>query len=142
MFRVKKKSTNESLGVTEYDSLNENAADTAVMDTVKYKSKNGNVISRLSNGEIIIEVEGKTEQVRPSAVRITNKAKTVKPIVESVSAEDFAQCGIYMGGYRLTTSNCIINKKEFNNAADDDIVKVLVEGVESPVAKKYVKLND
>lgn len=142
MFRVKKKSTNESLGVTEYDSLNENAADTAVMDTVKYKGKNGNVISRLSNGEIIIEVEGKTEQVRPSAVRITNKAKTVKPIVESVSAEDFTQCGIYMGGYRLTTSNCIINKKEFNNAADDDIVKVLVEGVESPVVKKYVKLND
>lgn len=142
MFRVKKKNTNESLGITEYDSLNENVEDPAVMDEIKYKGKSGNIISRLSNGDIIINVEGKTEQVRPSAVRITSKQK-VKPIVESVNtpSDEISYCGIYMNNFRLTPSNCIINTQEFNNATAEDIVNVIVEGVKSPVAKKYVKLN-
>ena len=135
-FRIKKRKTDESLGLTEYtNKLNEMHESPEVMDVIKYKGKNGHVISKLSNGELIVEVGGHTEMIRPSQVKIVNT-----DFVRNDDLNESVSCGIFMNGMRITPLDCVTDKQKFECASDDDMITVIVEGVSQNIAKKYTKI--
>lgn len=144
-FRIKKRKTDESLGVTEYEGkLNESEEGVQVTDEVKYKNKNGNVVSKLSNGDVIVEFGGETEVLKPKSIKIvTNDApKKVEAPTTSTDAlpTNESYCGIYFNGMRISPANCVTNIEAYNNANSNDLINVIVEGVESTIEKQYVKL--
>lgn len=135
-FRIKKQKTDESLGITEYENkLNEAHETPEVMDTVKYKGKTGHVISKLSNGEIIVEVGGHTEMIRPSQIKIVNT-----DFVKADDLNESVKCGIFMNGYCITPDNCVTDVAKYNKATDDEMVTLVIEGVAQEIAKKYTKI--
>ena len=136
-FRVKKQKTDESLGITTYpNKINENNEEIDVMDVVKYKNENGNVISKLNTGEVIISMNnGTTERVRPSQIKLV-KDKFKECVCENV------KCGVFMNDYCLTPDNCITDLHEFNKANYNDQITIIVEGEKQLIDKKYVKLLD
>lgn len=138
-FRIKKKKTNESLGVTVYDALNENEVE--VTDEVKYKNKNGNVVSKLSNGDIIVNFDGETDIMKPKSIKVVTN-ETPKDTLNSNDAcsTNESYCGIFLNGVRISPANCVTNKEAFKNAKDDDLINIVVEGVASEIKKQYVKL--
>ena len=138
-FRIKKKKTNESLGVTVYDALNENEVE--VTDEVKYKNKNGNVVSKLSNGDIIVNFDGETDIMKPKSIKVvTNEAPKDTLNSNDACSTNESYCGIFLNGVRISPANCVTNKEAFKNAKDDDLINIVVEGVASEIKKQYVKL--
>lgn len=138
-FRIKKKNTNESLGVTVYDSLNEGEVE--VCDEVKYKNKNGNVVSKLSNGDIIVNFDGETDILKPKSIRVlTNDIKKDNLNDNQTTATNEAYCGIFLNGIRISPANCVTDREMFNKAKEEDLINIVVEGVESEIKKQYVKL--
>lgn len=135
MFRIKKRKMDESLGLTEYNSVNESVESPEVMDIIKYKGKTGNVVSKLNNGELIVQIAGHSEIIRPSQIRVVNNELEIHDdLNESVN------CGIFMNGFRITPSDCVTDINKYNDAADDDLVTLVVEGQHQEIAKKYVKI--
>ena len=142
VFRVKKQATNESLGETIYESHNAN--DVEVGEVVKYKGKTGQIISKMSNNDIIVTYDGTSEIIRPSQVRIVANEPNIAdfdttPEIKDPLHEQVA-CGIFMNDFRISPSGCTININEYNAAKADDNVTLIIEGRTEEVAKKYVKL--
>lgn len=142
VFRVKKQATNESLGETIYESHNN--GDIEVGEVVKYKGKTGQIISKMSNNDIIVTFDGTSEIVRPSQVRIVasdpniTKFDTTPEIKDPLHEQ--VECGIFMNDFRISPSDCTININEYNAAKADDNVTLIIEGRSEEVAKKYVRL--
>ena len=135
MFRIKKRKTDESLGLTNYASLHESIDSPEVMDVVKYKNKTGNVVSKLNTGELIVQLDGHSEIIRPSQIKIVNNEFEMQDdLNESVN------CGIFMNGFRITPNDCVTDINKYNNATDDDFITLVVEGMHQEIAKKYVKI--
>lgn len=142
-FRIKKKKTNESLGITEYDKINEN--DVNIFDEVKYKNKKGNVISKLSNGNVIVQFGGETDILKPLSITLLSKYeipnKVKAPTTESdAEPTNESYCGIFLNNVRISPINCKTNKEKYLNAKENDLIDVIVEGVNSSIEKQYVKL--
>lgn len=135
MFRIKKRKMDESLGLTEYNLVNESTESPEVMDVIKYKGKTGNVVSKLNNGELIVQIAGHSEIIRPSQIKVVNNELEIHDdLNESVN------CGIFMNDYRITPTNCITDINEYNSASDDDLIVLIVEGQQQKIAKRYVKI--
>jgi hypothetical protein len=143
-FRIKKKKTDESLGVTEYDNALNEGESVEVLDEVKYKNKNGNVVSKLTNGDIIVEFGAQTDVLKPSAIKVvTNEIpkKVLEPTTETDSLPtNESYCGIFFNGMRISPSNCTTNVESYKNAKANDLIDIVVEGVKSSIEKQYVKL--
>lgn len=143
VFRVKKHKTDESLGVTEYDNaLNESEdAEASVMDEVKYKGSTGQVVSKLNNGDIIISVNGGTETVKPSQIKIVaGTCEIESPIEDAKPDKSMVSCGIFVNECCISPTDCLTNKELFESANENDMIDIIVEGVSQPLAKKYVKI--
>lgn len=144
-FRIKKKKTDESLGITEYDThINENDS-VQVTDEVKYKNKNGNVVSKLSNGDIIVEFGAETNILKPNAIKVITDDSIPKCVSEPTTKSDAvptneSYCGIFFNGMRISPANCKTNLEKYNEAKNNDMIEVVVEGVKSAIEKQYVKL--
>lgn len=137
-FRIKKQKTDESLGLKTYSNkLNEMHETPEVMDVVKYKGKTGHVISKLNNGELIVEVGGHTEIIRPSQIRIVN-TDFVKN--DDLNESECVNCGIFMNGFCITPTDCLTDKKLYESASDEDLVTLIIEGSSQQIAKKYTKI--
>ena len=144
-FRIKKRKTDESLGVTEYDNHINESSDVQVTDEVKYKNKNGNVVSKLSNGDVIVDFCGETDILKPSSIKIVTKDETPKAVAEPTTKSDAtptneSHCGIFFNGVRISPANCVTNVNEYKKASSNDLIEVVVEGVASTIEKQYVKL--
>ena len=144
-FRIKKRKTDESLGVTEYDNTLNEGETVEVLDEVKYKNKNGNVVSKLSNGDIIVEFGAETDVLKPSAIKVVTNDELPKKVSEPTTSTDAlptneSYCGIFFNGMRISPANCVTNIDSFNKAKDNDLINIVVEGVESSIEKQYVKL--
>ena len=144
-FRIKKRKTDESLGVTEYENHINESSDVQVTDEVKYKNKNGNVVSKLSNGDVIVDFCGETDILKPSSIKIVTKDETPKAVVEPTTNSDAtptneSHCGIFFNGVRISPANCVTNVNEYKKASNNDLIEVVVEGVASTIEKQYVKL--
>ena len=142
-FRIKKKKTNESLGHTVYSSLNENE-DVEVCDTVKYKNKNGNVVSKLSNGDVIVDFGGETDILKPKSIKLNanDDSKYTKDTLNPTDVKNVNEsyCGIFLNGVRISPANCLTNTKAYKDAKEEDLINIVVEGVSSEIKKQYVKL--
>jgi hypothetical protein len=142
-FRIKKKKTNESLGHTVYSSLNENE-DVEVCDTVKYKNKNGNVVSKLSNGDVIVDFGGETDILKPKSIKLNTNddSKYTKDTLNPTDVKNVNEsyCGIFLNGVRISPANCLTNTKAYKDAKEEDLINIVVEGVSSEIKKQYVKL--
>ena len=115
-----------------------------VLDEVKYKNKNGNVVSKLTNGDIIVEFGAQTDILKPSAIKVvTNEIpkKVLEPTTETDSLPtNESYCGIFFNGMRISPSNCTTNVESYKNAKANDLIDIVVEGVKSSIEKQYVKL--
>lgn len=142
VFRVKRQATNESLGETIYESHSVDGVE--VGEVVKYKGKTGQIISKMSNNDIIVTYDGTSEIVRPSQVRIVANEPNVAQFDTTPEIKDplheQVECGIFMNDFRISPSECTININEYNAAKADDNVTLIIEGRKEEVAKKYVRL--
>ena len=136
VFKIKKMKTDESLGLSIYkNKLNENGEEIDVMDEVKYKNENGNVISKLNTGEIIISMNnGSTNKCRPSQVKLVNDK------FKEANVSEMVKCGVFMNDVCLTPDNCLTDLSEFNKADFNDEITITVEGVKQLIDKRFVKL--
>jgi hypothetical protein len=112
-----------------------------------YGNKKGYVIGQTGDGDLIIQIQGSTEKVNPSKVKSLNPNKpSVKPtykfdkVTQKVLFEQYVQCGIYMNNTPIKTSNCYVKYSDWQNAKDGDNVKVLIEGLNSVMDKRNVRI--
>lgn len=146
-FKFKKKDeTNESFSSkTIEDVLNE--AEVNVLDYVKLKNgKKGQIISKFPNDNFIVNVEGHTIECDRKDLTLVNAKpdcevpykfdpQTLKAIYEQKVC-----CGMFMNEMRITPSDCYVTYSDFMNANDSDEISILIEGVKTPVLRKYVKV--
>lgn len=144
-FRIKKRKTDESLGITNYEGvINESEETVEVCDEVKYKNKNGNVVSKLSNGDVIVEFGAQTDVLKPTSIKVVTNDTPKKVLEPTTSSDSYptneSYCGIFFNGVRISPADCKTDVNAFNSANVNDMIEVVVEGVKSTIEKQYVKL--
>jgi len=126
------------------ESLNE---DIQLLDKVKYKKDTGYVIGQYDK-KLIVQVQGNTYMVDPKDLKEFNKKPD--PIVtphmkfdektQALLFEQYVKCGIYLGNIPIKVNDCYVRYNQWEKAADDQQIKVLLEGNAVFMPKSQIRI--
>ncbi|MBW3020772.1 hypothetical protein KY334_05725, partial [Candidatus Woesearchaeota archaeon] len=144
------KGGNKEISLKDIKKLNENAQ---IGDTVTFDKKKGYVIGQTGDGDLIIQIQGSTEKVKPTKVKAVGKKSVVvteppykfdKNTLQNLTTkslfEQYVQCGIFMGNTPVKTNNCYVKFNEWNDAENEKTVSVIVEGSTTLLPKSQIKI--
>jgi len=124
--------------------LNENAQ---LGDKVLHKGQRGYIIGQTANGDYIVQVQGSTDFVKPSEVKVLGvKPKTIEPPfkfdekTQKVLFEQYVKCGIFMGNTPVKTANCFVKYSDWKTAGLNENVNVFTDGELSIMPKENVRV--
>jgi hypothetical protein len=127
----------------EYKPLNESVQ---IGDAVKLDGKKGFVIGEIG-GQVIVQIQGNTQLVDPSKVKENKKPDlTTKPHMkfdektQALLFEQYVRCAIYLGNVPIKFNDCYVKYSSWNNATDDQQVKVLMEGNKTFMPKHQIRI--
>jgi hypothetical protein len=127
----------------EYKPLNEYVQ---LGDAVKLDGKKGFVIGEIE-GQIIVQIQGDTHLVDPSKVKENKKPDlTTEPHMkfdektQKLLFEQYVKCAIYLGNVPIKFNDCYVKYSSWNNATDDQQVKVLMEGNKTFMPKHQIRI--
>ena len=145
-----KKKISESKNVKKKsESLNE---DGQIGDTVTFDKKKGYVIGQTNDGDLLVQIQGSTEKVKPSKVKsvdaqeITTKPPyefdktTLQNLTTKSLFEQYVKCGIYMGSTPVKLNECFVKFNEWNDAENEKPVSVIIEGRTSFFPKSQIRI--
>jgi hypothetical protein len=128
------------------EALNESAQ---VGDKVIYNGQRGYVIGQSRDGDLLVQIQGSSDFVKPSAVKVVGmKAKVMEPPIkfdektQKVLFEQFVRCGIYMGNTPIKTNNCYVKYSQWRDAAMNESVNVLSNGELNIMPKENVRVYE
>ena len=123
--------------------LNENAQ---IGDTVIFNKQKGNIIGQ-TGGNLIVQVQGSSELVNPSEVKVMGtKVETIKPPfkfskeTQKLLFEQYVKCGIYMGQSPIKTNDCYVRYSDWTEASNSDQINIVVEGQLTLLPKEQIKI--
>jgi hypothetical protein len=115
-------------------------------DAVKLDGKKGFVIGEIG-GQVIVQIQGNTQLVDPSKVKENKKPDlTTKPHMkfdektQALLFEQYVRCAIYLGNVPIKFNDCYVKYSSWNNATDDQQVKVLMEGNKTFMPKHQIRI--
>ena len=127
----------------EYKPLNEYVQ---IGDTVKLDGQKGYVIGEF-NGQIVVQIQGSTRMVDPSKVKENKKPDlTTMPNMkfdektQKLLFEQYVKCAIYLGNVPIKFNDCYVKYSSWNDAKDDQNVKVLMEGNKIFMPKNQIRI--
>ena len=129
---IKRKPVNESIQIE---------------DTVKYKGEKGYVTGQI-DGRYIVAIQGSTYLVDKKDLKEWNKKPDLLTVphmkfndkTQALLFEQYVRCGIYYGNVPIKLRDCYVKYSNWNNAAPDQQIKVLVEGNVSFVNKNQIRI--
>jgi len=127
----------------EFNALNESVQ---IGDAVKLDGQRGFVIGEIG-GQVIVQIQGSTKLVDPSKVKENKKPDlTTVPHMkfdektQKLLFEQYVRCAIYLGNVPVKLNDCYIKYSSWENAKDDQQVKVLMEGNNTFMHKSQVRI--
>lgn len=127
----------------EYKSLNESVQ---IGDAVRLDGQKGFVIGEIG-GQVIVQIQGNTQLVDPSKVKENKKPDlTTEPHMkfdektQALLFEQYVRCAIYLGNVPIKFNDCYVKYSSWNNATDDQQVKVLMEGNKTFMPKHQIRI--
>lgn len=137
----------ESLNTKFRNSLNESAQPN-VLDNVKLKDgSKGQIIYQMANGNFIVNVAGHTVEATKSDVTMLHeRPDTVEcpfkydPATLKGLYEQHVACGMFINDMCITPRDCYVRYCDFANANANTQVPIMVEGTNTFVEKKYLRI--
>lgn len=116
-------------------------------DTVSIQGEKGYVIGEIG-GQIIVQIQGNTKLVSPNKTKVTDAKhyEEVKPHMkfdektQALLFEQYVRCAIYLGNVPIKFNDCYVKYSSWNNATDDQQVKVLMEGNKTFMPKHQIRI--
>ena len=122
-------------------------------DKVKYDKQTGFITGEI-NGKFIVMIQGRTYLVDPKELKEYSPKPeiTTKPHMkfdeetQKLLFEQYVKCGIHQGNIPVKTNRCFVRYDQWENAREDQQVRVSVEGIVTYVPKNkiviYENVND
>jgi len=118
-----------------------------LLDKVILDKERGYVTGQI-DGKMIVMVQGSTYLVDPKELKEFNKKEepTLAPHMkfdektQKLLMEQFVKCGVYHGNVPIRLQNCYIRFNQWEKAADDQQVKVMIEGNATFMPKSQVRI--
>ena len=143
-----KKSKVESVELKLNESLSEPLTESIqIGDTVRLDKEKGYVIGQVE-GKWIIQVQGSTHLVDPKEVKEWAKKPNLTTVphmkfddkTQALLFEQYVRCAIYLGNVPIKFNDCYVKYSSWNNATDDQQVKVLMEGNKTFMPKHQIRI--
>lgn len=118
-------------------------------DTVRLDKEKGYIIGQIE-GKWIVQVQGSTHLVEPKQVKEWVKKPELITIphmkfdekTQALLLEQYVRCGIYYGNVPIKMRDCYVKYSNWEKAAPNQQIKVLVEGNATFMLKSQVKIYE
>ena len=120
-----------------------------LLDKVYHDKQRGNIIGEFE-GKFIVMVQGNTYMVDPKDLKefkkkpeiITQPHMKFDEKTQKLLFEQYVRCGIFLGNVPIKMNDCYVRYSHWENAKDEQQIKVLVEGNITFMPKSQVKVLD
>jgi hypothetical protein len=128
------------------ESLNE---EHQLLDKVYHDKQRGDIIGEFE-GKFIVMVQGNTYMVDPKDIKEYKKKPDVlvQPHMkfdektQKLLFEKYVKCGVYLGNVPIKMNDCYVKYSQWENAKDEQQIKVLVEGNATFMPKSQVRIYE
>jgi len=126
------------------ESLNEDAQ---ILDKVRYGKDRGYVTGEI-DGKMIVMVQGSTFLVDPKDLKEWNRKPdlTTEPHMkfdeetQKLLFEQYVKCGVFHGNVPIKMNGCYVRYSQWEKAAPEQQIRVLVEGNTTFMPKSQVRI--
>ena len=146
-FKAKKSEKKEA-----NESLKESAgvAQTTVLDFVEIPDgRKGQVISKLADGTLIVNVQGHTLPFQVRELKALRKRPDTldfpvkfDPNTLKGTFESYVSCGMFLNNVQVTPNDCKVKLLEYVTANENDEISIIIEGEATKAAKKYIRITE
>jgi len=127
--------------------------DAQILDQVIVDGQKGNVVGKMSNGDLLVQVQYSSKQYAPNKVKAVGEKqvivtkppydfdpKTLQNLTTKALFEQFVKCGIYMGNTPVKLNDSYVKFSDWNNAEGDKPINVIVEGRSTFLPKNQIRI--
>ena len=123
---------------------------TTVLDFVEIPDgRKGQVISKLADGTLIVNVQGHTLPFQVRELKALRKRPDTldfpvkfDPNTLKGTFESYVSCGMFLNNVQVTPNDCKVKLLEYVTANENDEINIIIEGEATKAAKKYIRITE